>query len=153
MVANSFDCMKFQEAIEVTTTIPSPKPNAARIVRTGGIATVVATIVNAIIFTTGSTFIFTADAITALGGPVNLPAVVISTLLIGLIAALGYLTLTRFFSARVARIVMWVGIAPMLLVPAANPFGIAIVPVAGMVILEVMHIVAGWGAEKQNNHE
>lgn len=134
--------MKFQEVIEVTATIPSPRPKAAQIVRTGGIATVVATIVNAIIFSTGLTFTFPADAITALGGPVNLLAVVISTLLIGIFTALGYLTLTRFFSVRVARIVMWVSLAWMLIVSPANPFGIGIVPVAGIVILEVMHIVA-----------
>jgi CBS domain containing-hemolysin-like protein len=134
--------MKFQEVIEVTTTISSPKPKAVQIVRTGGIATVIATIINAIIFATGVTFTFPADAVTALGGPVNLLAVAISTLLIGVMATLGYLTLTRFFSVGVARIVMWVSLAWMLIVPPANPFGIGIVPVAGIVILEVMHIVA-----------
>jgi hypothetical protein len=111
--------------------------------RAGGMATLVATIINAILFDVGSTFTFPADAITALGGPISLPAVVISTLVSGLLATLGYVVLTRFLSVRVARIVFWVCLALVLLLSAANPFGITNVPIAEIVILEIMHLVAG----------
>ena len=122
----------------------STKPAIGGIVRTGLIAAVVAIVVNALLFFIGSLFTFPDNALTPTGDPVTIVPVVVVTLFGGIAATVGYIVLTRFLAKATANRVMLIGGALVLIGMFFNPFSIENVPVAEIVILEIMHIVAAW---------
>lgn len=124
------------------TAIMETKPTMNTTIRKGAIGTVIAVVVNAALFLIGSTFTFPAEALSPLGEPVTLGPVIIMTLLAGVVATIGYLVLTRFLTLRNANIVMWVVTVLVLIGMVYGPFGIENVPLAEIVILEIMHLVA-----------
>jgi hypothetical protein len=127
-----------------TTVTPSEsKPALGAIWKNGLIATAIAVIINALLFLLGSTFTFPAEALTPMGAPITIGPVVILTLLAGLVATIGYTVLTRFLAISTANRVMWIVAVVVLIGMFFSPFGIENVPLAEIVILEVMHLVAG----------
>jgi len=125
-----------------TSETQQSNPALAVVWRTGIVAAVVATVINAILFLVGSLFTFPDDAITPMGEPISLALVVIVTFIGGIVATIGYTALTRFLPVKVANRVMWVGAIIVLLGMGLQPFGIENVPVAQIIILEIMHLVA-----------
>ncbi|HSH03857.1 MAG TPA: DUF6069 family protein [Anaerolineae bacterium] len=111
------------------------------LLKNGAIATLAAIIINVLLFLIGSLFTFPDNAITPMGTPVSIAPVIITTLLGGLFATIGYLVLTKFMPER-ANQIMWVVAIIVLLGMAPSPFGITNVPVLQIIILEIMHIVA-----------
>lgn len=125
-----------------TANAESTKPAITTILRTGATGIVIAVLVNAVLYLIGSTFTFPPDAITPVGEPVTIVPVVMITTVAGFVATVGYLVLTRFLSALWTNRVMWIATAAILIGMFFTPFGIENVPVAEIVILEIMHLVA-----------
>jgi len=106
---------------------------------------VTATVINTALFLAASTFTFRPNAIIeATGTPVGLANVVIATVIGGIIGVAGYALLRRLLPSpdRMKR-VLYVLAAIVLLVTAYGPFTIRNVSGAQVVVMEVMHIVAG----------
>ncbi|MEM8546322.1 MAG: DUF6069 family protein [Cyanobacteria bacterium P01_H01_bin.119] len=122
--------------------INTNKPEISTIFRKGCIATVAAVVINAALYLMGSTFTFPADAITPTGDPVTVAPVILASILGGLVATISYFLLTRFLARVTANRVMWVLTGVVLIGMFFTPFGIENVPIAQIVILEIMHFVA-----------
>ncbi len=104
-----------------------------------GIAT--ATLINAARFLAASTFTFGPNAIIeATGTPVGLANVVIATVIGAIIGVAGYALLP---SPDLMKRVLYVLAVLVLLVTAYGPFTIRNVSAAQIIVMEVMHIVAG----------
>ena len=95
------------------------------------------------LFLLTSSFAFPPEAITPIGQPVSLPPVIIATLMGGAAATIGYIVLTRFLAVPTARRVLLVLAIIVLIAMAFTPFGITEVPTAQIIILNIMHVVAG----------
>lgn len=126
------------------TVVPAdPKPAAAGIIRRGAIATIIAVVVNSLLFLIGSLFTFPPEAITPMGGPIELPIVAVLTLGAGIFATIGYLVLTRIMGLTTAHRVTIMVTILVLLGMAVNPFvSIQNAPMSQILILEIMHLVA-----------
>ncbi|MEM9005699.1 MAG: DUF6069 family protein [Cyanobacteria bacterium P01_F01_bin.86] len=118
------------------------KPEISTIFRQGCTATVMAVFINLALYLIGSTFTFPANAIAPTGDPVTVAPVILASILGGLAATIGYLLLTRFFSRVMAKRIVWVLTGLTLAGMFFTPFGIENVPIAQIVILEIMHLVA-----------
>lgn len=127
-------------AINTSTTT---KPAIGAIWKNGLLATAIATVINAVLFFIGSLFTFPPDAITPLGVPITIGAVISITLLGGVVATFGYTILTRFLNISTANRVMWIAAVLVLIGMFFSPFGITNVSIAQIVVLEIMHLVAG----------
>ena len=119
-----------------------PKPTIAQTARTGLTAAVAAVVINALLFLIGSIFTFPDDALTPLGEPVGLAPVIVVSAVGGIAATVGYMVLLRFLTKTNANRVMWAFTVLVLIAMFRNPFGIENVPMAEVVILEIMHFVA-----------
>lgn len=120
----------------------SDKPSVTLIWRNGVIATVVATVINAVLYLAGSTFTFPAEAVSPFGDPITLVPVVLATVFGGVAATIGYTVLTRLLSLQLANRIMWIGIILVLIGMTPGPFGIENVSIAQVIIMQVMHFVA-----------
>jgi hypothetical protein len=125
-----------------TAQFESTKPAVTTILRIGATGIVIATLINTVLYLIGSTFTFPPDAIAPTGVPVTIVPVAMITAVAGAVATVGYLVLTRFLSPRWTNLVMWLTAAAVLIGMFFTPFGIENVPVAQIVILEIMHLVA-----------
>ncbi len=104
-----------------------------------------ATLINAVLFLAASTFTFGPNAIIeATGTPVGLANVVIATVIGAIISVAGYALLRRLLpSPDLMKRVLYVLAVLVLLVTAYGPFTIRNVSAAQIIVMEVMHIVAG----------
>lgn len=116
---------------------------STNIIRNGFIGISIASIANGLLYLFSTTFTFPPDAITPMGDPVTLIHVLVSTLIGGLGAILVYFLLTRFLTQPTGRRVMWVLTVLVLIGGFYGPFDIKNVPVSEIVVLEIMHLVAG----------
>ena len=120
------------------------KPSVGSLAVTGGIAAVVAAVINAVLFLVGNALgAFPEDVLTPLGEPISLVPVVLMTIVGGIAATVGYIVLTRFLSVRNAKIALWVIGALVLFGMFFSPLGLEGMPALGIFLLEVMHFVAG----------
>lgn len=89
------------------------KPELGSVARQGAIATVVAVVVNVVLYFLGSAIgAFPPEALTPLGGPVVVGPVAIMSLLGGVVGTIGYFVLTRFLSRAKAN--LWFAILVLL---------------------------------------
>ena len=115
-----------------------------RIARQGVIAGVGAIVVNAILFFIGSAMgAFPADALTPMGVPVDIMAVVGFSVVSTIAAIVLCFLLHRFLSVERAKQVFLILAMLVLVGMAFNPLGIANAPILQIVLLEVMHLVLG----------
>jgi hypothetical protein len=129
----------------MTTVTKNSTPSVTgfgRILRVGLNTTILASAINALLFLSASSVTFPATALTPQGTPVTLAPVVMMTLFGGIAATIGYLILSKLLAQKTAKIVMLAGSALVLIGMFFNPFGIENAPVAQIVVLEIMHLVA-----------
>jgi hypothetical protein len=110
----------------------------------GAAGVIVASLVNAALFAATSSFAFPPDAIIAGAGvPVNLAAVIVSTVVGGVLAVGGYALLRRFLPSfnRPGRLYALAALALLLL--AYFPFTIQNIGGAQIIMMQLMHVVAG----------
>lgn len=126
--------------------IENQKPEFGRIARQGAIGGGIGIVVNAILFFIGSAMgAFPADALTPMGAPVDIMAVVGFSVVSTIAAIVIYFLLHRFLSVERARQVFLILAVLVLVGMAFNPLGITNVPILQIVLLEVMHLVLGGG--------
>jgi len=129
----------------MTTAISQPKPALSAIWRNGGIAAIVAAVVNAILFILGSAAGgFPASVLTPMGVPIMLTAVLLMSIVPILIGTLGYTILSRI-TTNPGR---WFTILTViiLIVMFVTPLQLAAAPILMVVLLEIMHLVVGGAA-------
>lgn len=115
-----------------------------RFVLHGAAGTIAAAAVNAALFVTTSSWAFPPDAIIPwAGAPVNLAVIVISTVIGGVLAIGGCALLRRFLPHHANPRQLHGLAAVVLLLMAAFPFMIRSVGPAQIVVLQLMHLVAG----------
>ena len=128
----------------MTAKMEGQKPGFGQIARQGLIVGVGAIVVNAILFFIGSALIaFPADALTSMGTPVDITAILGISVVATVAAIVGYFVLSRFLSRQRAKQVFVILAVLVLVGMAFNPLGIANAPVLQIVLLEVMHVVLG----------
>lgn len=115
------------------------------IFKAGVMAAVIAAVVNAILFLIGSTFTFPDTALTPMGQPIVLPAVIFMSFVPVLLGTGVYWALNRFMSGNADRIFVAISVI-VLVFMIPGPFGIENVDIAQIVILQIMHVVAGGSA-------
>lgn len=119
------------------------KPKFGRIAIKGLPPTVLAIGINAVLFLIGGALsAFPDDVLTPMGAPIQLLPVVIVTLVGGITATAGYFVLTRFLSVKMAKIALWVLGILVLAGMFFSPLSLGL-PIVGVVLLEIMHLVAG----------
>jgi hypothetical protein len=124
----------------------------------GGLqGTVVASVVNATLFLTTATFAFPPDAIIPwAGAPVNLEAVIVSTVIGGALAVGGNALLRHFLPQHARAKQLYRLAAVVLLLMAYWPFMIRNVGTAQIVVMQLMHVVAGlvplYGMARSEQH-
>ena len=129
--------------MSITIQQSQQKPAIGAIWNRGLTAAGGATVVNALLFFMGSSFTFPPEALTPMGQPITIGPVVVMTLLAGVAATVGYTIFTRYWVPIMANRITWVGAAVVLVGMFFSPFGIENASAAQVVILEIMHLVAG----------
>lgn len=121
------------------------KPTLGTIWRNGLMAIVVAAVVNAVLYFIGAALgWFPETVISPAGIPITVVPVVVSTVLGLVVATIVYSILNRF-TGNPNRWFTIIAVV-VLVVSAASPFGLSGAPVMMIVMLEVMHLVAGIAA-------
>lgn len=129
----------------MSSTINTIKPTTGAIWRNGGIAALVATIVNAILYYAGRGIgAFPLDFITPMGQPITIVTVVLMTVVTILGGALLYRLLVRFTANPNRWFIIATIIVFVLFLP--GPITLAGAPVSMMIILELMHVVTAGAA-------
>ena len=121
------------------------KPTLGTVWRNGLIAIVVAAVVNAVLYFIGAALGWIPDTVlTPMGVPVTIVQVVASTVVALVVATIVYSILNRFTSNpnRWFTIIAVV----VLVVSAVSPLTLPGAPVMMIVMLELMHVVAGVAA-------
>lgn len=121
------------------------KPTLGTIWRNGLMAIVVAAVVNALLYFIGAALGWIPDTVlTPMGQPVTIVPVVASTVFTLVVATIVYSILNRFTSNpnRWFTIIAVI----VLLLSAVSPLSLPGAPVMMIVVLEVMHLVAGLAA-------
>lgn len=122
------------------------KPGFGQIARQGAIGGIGATVVNAILFFIGSALdAFPPDALTPMGAPVDIMAIVGFSVVSTIAAIVVYFLLHRFLSVERARQFFLILAVLILVGMAFNPLGITNAPTLQIVLLEVMHLTLGGG--------
>ena len=98
---------------------------------------------NAVLYLLGISFTFPVTAIAPTGSPVLLINVLVSTLIGGVGAVVAYYLLTKFLAQPTARLVMWILTILVLIASIPGPLSITNVPVSEIVVLNIMHLIAG----------
>lgn len=125
-----------------TATLSQAKPAIATIWRQGLIAAGVAAVINAILYGLGSAMgAFPAAVLTPMGTPITLAPVVIMSIALLLVGTLVYILLSRW-TANPNRWFTLLSIL-LLLVMAYNPFTLPGAPMLMILLLQLMHLVAG----------
>jgi len=130
----------------MSATIEGQKPGFGSIARQGAQGGILATVINAILFTVGSALgAFPPEALTPMGPPVDITAILGISVAATVAAIVGYFVLTRIASLQRANQILVILAVLVLVGMAFNPLGIVNAPVLQIVLLEVMHIVLGGG--------
>ncbi len=134
----------------MSINVPStalPKPSIGTIWKAGILGAVVAAAVNALLYFIGRPLgAFPSDVLTPMGLPIELPAVIMLSVVGVLAGTLVYTLLTRFLStARANRWFVIIAII-VLIAMAASPFSLPGAPMSQIIVLEIMHLVAGVAA-------
>lgn len=128
----------------MATKTENQKPGFGRIARQGAIAGIGATVVNAILFFIGSALsAFPADALTPMGAPVDIFAILGISVAATVAAIIAYFVLNRFLTRQRANQIFIVLAVLVLVGMAFNPLGIANAPMLQIILLEVMHVILG----------
>ena len=125
-----------------TTTIARPKLSMATTWRQGLTAAGIAAVINTILYVTGSALGgFPADVMTPMGTPITLASVILASTAPLLVGTLVY-TLFYRWTRNPNR---WFTIIAILVLLAfvPGPLALANAPMLMIVLLEVMHLVAG----------
>mgnify|MGYP000986081580 CR=1 FL=1 len=121
------------------------KPSLGTIWRNGGMAIVVATVANALLYFIGAALGWMPDTVlTPMGQPITVVPVIASTVIALVVATIVYSLLNRF-TANPNR---WFTIVAVivLVVSAVSPLSLPGAPTMMIVLLEVMHLVGGIAA-------
>src|SRR5262245_45665331 len=116
---------------------------ATNTIRAGAVGVGIAGAANTVLYLLGTSFTFPADAIAPTGSPVLLINVLVSTLIGGAGAIAVYCLLTKFLARPTARRVMWMLTVLVLVAAVSGPLSISNLPVSEIVMLNMMHLVAG----------
>ncbi|RLT43573.1 MAG: hypothetical protein DWI57_04190 [Chloroflexi bacterium] len=128
----------------MVTKVKVQKPAIPSIVRQGAIAAGIAIVVNALLYFIGAALgAFPADALTPMGVPVDVTAILGISVVATVAAIIGYFVLTRLLSVARAQQIFTIVAVLVLLGMATTPFGITNAPMMQIVLLEVMHLVMG----------
>lgn len=122
------------------------KPTVGQIAMKGLPAVIIAVGINVVLFFIGSVFnAFPDDVLTPMGAPIQLVPVAGMTLFGGIAATVGYFVLTRYLSIRVSKVILGVVGVLVLIGMFFMPLDLRSegLPIFGVVLLEVMHFVAG----------
>jgi len=125
-----------------TTTIARPKLSMATTWRQGLTAAAIAAVINTVLYVAGSALGgFRADVITPMGTPITLAAVILASIAPLLVGTLVYTLLYRW-TTNPNR---WFTILAILVLLAfvPGPLTLPNAPLLMIVLLEVMHLVAG----------
>ncbi len=128
-----------------TAVSQASKPTLGTVWRNGLIAIVVAAVANAVLYFIGAALGWMPDTVlTPMGQPVTIVPVVASTVIALVVATIVYSILNRF-TGNPNR---WFTIIAVivLVVSAASPLSLPGAPTMMIVLLEVMHLVAGVAA-------
>jgi hypothetical protein len=128
-----------------TAVSQASKPTLGTVWRNGLIAIVVAAVANAVLYFIGAALGWMPDTVlTPMGQPVTIVPVVASTVIALVVATIVYSILNRF-TGNPNR---WFTIIAVivLVVSAASPLSLPGAPTMMIVLLEVMHLVAGIAA-------
>jgi hypothetical protein len=134
----------------LSINVPStaqPKPSLGAIWKAGFLGAVIAAAINVILYLIGRALgAMPSDVVTPTGRPVEIVGVVLLSAFGVLAGTLVYTVLTRFLS--VARANRWFVIIAIvvLVIMAASPFSLPGAPTIQIVLLEIMHLVAGLSA-------
>ena len=124
--------------------VKNPKPTLAGVAKAGGTAAAVAIAANAVLYLIGSAVgAFPPDALTPMGVPVDVTAVIGASVMGSLAGTIGYFILTRVLALKLARQVFTGGVVLALIGMFFTPFGIPNAPVLQIILLEIMHVVVG----------
>ncbi len=120
------------------------KPAIGAIWRNGILAAVAAAVVNALIYLIGAaTGNMPQDVLTPQGGPITLAIMVIMSIVPLLVGTLAYMILTRFTAKPLANRIFVIVSILLLILMAITPLQLAGAPIGMIVILEVVHLIAG----------
>jgi hypothetical protein len=120
------------------------KPAIGSIWRNGIIAAVAVAVVNALIYLLGAaTGNMPQDVLTPQGTPITLALMVIMSIVPLLIGTFAYMILTRFTAKPLANRIFVVVSILLLILMAISPLQLAGAPIGMVVILEVVHLIAG----------
>ena len=86
---------------------------------------------------------FPPDALTPMGVPVDVTAVIAASLMGSIVGTIGYFILTRVLTLKLARQIFIGGMVLALIGMFFGPFGIPNAPVLQIILLEIMHFVVG----------
>lgn len=121
-----------------------PKPSLGEVAKAGGTAVAVAIAVNVVLYLIGAAVgAFPPDALTPMGVPVDVTAVIAVSLMGSLVGTIGYFILTRVLTLQLARQVFTGGVVLVLIGMFFSPFGIPNAPALQIILLEIMHLVVG----------
>lgn len=121
------------------------KPSLGTVWRNGLIAIVVAVVINAVLYFIGAALGWFPDTVLSPAGlPITIVPVVASTIIALVVATIVYSLLNRF-TANPNRWFTIIAVV-VLVISAASPFSIVGAPTMMIVILELMHVVAGVAA-------
>ena len=127
-----------------TTTIARPKLSMATTWRLGLTAAGIAAVINTILYVTGSVLGgFPADVITPMGTPITLAAVILASTAPLLVGTLVYTLLNRWTTNPNRWFTILAFLVLLAFVP--GPLTLPNAPMLMIVLLEVMHLVAGGG--------
>lgn len=120
------------------------KPSVGQVAKAGGTAVAVAIAVNVVLYLIGAAAgAFPPDALTPMGVPVDVTAVIAASLMGSLVGTIGYFILTRVLTLKLARQIFIGGMVLALIGMFFGPFGIPNAPVLQIILLEIMHFVVG----------
>ncbi len=125
-------------------SVVSPKPSVGGIFKNGAIAAAIAVVVNAVLYWIGGALnAWPPEALTGMGVPVALPAVIGMSVIASVAAIIVYLVMTRILSRERAN--RWFIILSVLVLVGMffTPFTITNAPTIQIVLLEIMHVVVG----------
>ena len=124
--------------------MPIEKPAIGLIWRNGIIAAIAVAVINALIYLLGAaTGNMPQDVLTPLGMPITLTTMIVASIVPLLLGTFAYMILTRFTAKSLAnRIFVMVSIL-LLIFMAISPLQLAGAPIGMVVILEVVHLIAG----------
>lgn len=125
-------------------TVENAKPSIGGIFKNGAIAAGIAAVVNVVLYWIGGALnAWPPEALTGMGVPVALPAVIGMTVIASITATIVYLVMSRILSRERANRWFIILAVLVLVMMFFTPFTITNVPTVQIVLLEIMHVVLG----------